>query len=479
MLRGGGLILILSGLASCGRDCPPLVAPNPQPDALTTALTSIGFTRLAAPRPGIDAGTIIWLENSPAGLSPTIVCPASKAYPGLGSPAPNPTASQSISTVIAQQYSVDAGTLSAIKASAEYRSVDQISIRFTKAAVPEFAVSDFLTARARRDDRCAEAIRGQSSRPPYVVLRAFRASVAYDVILKEGVQAQLSVTALQLLASRLGVAGSRVSESSRSIEGDDLTWGVAAVPLSTIETDGSPLSIRPAVIATTAEKLAEAASRLAAITNADSTETQLAVQKLRILEERVGPASPPPACPGGEKAFDGSTEITLDTIVACQRIVFRRGASIRVKNGAALFFNANEIVSEGQASIDGVGEPGSPGSSGAPPAGEWSSQGDTDYWNAVRDCRNNPNHPDRGRQGGPGGRGGPGAVVVFGARPEGDLAVRVSGGAGGSGGPGSPGRLLKNGRQNYCDGCTSNCPAGPPGPPGLSGVDGRVITLAR
>jgi hypothetical protein len=478
------LLALIVILASC---CPCPKPPGGDADArvpedsLTTALASIGFTRLAVPRPGVDAGTIVWLENTPAGLNPTILCAPANAYPGLGLFANNPTASQSVNTLLARQYSVEASTLNAIKGNAEYQAVDQISIRFTRVAVPEFAISDLLTARGRRGDKCEEAIRGQRGRHSiYVVLRAFRASVAYDVVLKQGTQAQLSVTALQGLASSLGVTGSHVSESSRSIEGDELTWGVAMAPLSTIENGGPQVPIVSASASTPAQKLVDAARVIALVSAGDDAPAaQLASEKVRILEDRVGTSAASPTCPGGERVFDGSAEITSDTVVACQKIVFRKGASLRVRNGAAVFFHADQILAEGHASIDGSGEPGQEGGPGSPAQGEWSSQGDADYWNAVRDCRNRPNHPDRGRQGGAGGRGGAGALIVLGARPEGDLAIRADGGPGGPGGPGSAGRLLKNGRQNYCDGCTSNCPGGPPGPLGPPGLAGRVITLAK
>ncbi len=113
--------------------------------------------------------------------------------------------------------------------------------------------------------------------------------------------------------------------------------------------------------------------------------------------------------------------------------------------------------------------------------GVWISQGDADYWAALGDCRNNPSHFDRGKDGRPGEQGGDGAVVVFRVKPSKLelLDVTVDGGEGGPGGRGGSGRLLKNGRNHYCDGCTMNCPSGDSGRKGPRGSRGEKIILTN
>jgi hypothetical protein len=180
-----------------------------------------------------------------------------------------------------------------------------------------------------------------------------------------------------------------------------------------------------------------------------------------------------------ERVFQGTTTLDADTTVACDRVVFEDGALVRVKNGARLSILARDIISKGAAKIDASGEPGDDGAPGASNGKVWPSQGDTDYWAAVSDCRSNLAHPERGGRGGDGGRGGAGAEIVLSGPVSGTLSIDVQGGPGGKPGPGGSGMTLKNGRNNYCDGCTTGCGAGPAGRPGDRGSNGRITALKK
>jgi hypothetical protein len=189
------------------------------------------------------------------------------------------------------------------------------------------------------------------------------------------------------------------------------------------------------------------------------------------------PAAPTP-CPASSRRVlvGGSLEVAADTEWPEQCVEVRGDTSVRVTNGAHFTVRARRIVlfDGARLSIDGTGVLGTAGPRGDSVGGEWASQGDSDYWAAVNQCRNDTNHPDRGKKGGKGGNGGRGAEVVLAVRPigTGAFTCQARGGSGGPGGPGGGGRLLKNGRNNHCDGCTTNCPNGPPGDPGDPGADG-------
>ena len=184
-------------------------------------------------------------------------------------------------------------------------------------------------------------------------------------------------------------------------------------------------------------------------------------------------------CDGDIFQMPAKLELQQDTIIKCREIRIPHGSFVSVRHGVALFLDAEMIVVEGEATINGTGEPGSPGRPGRSIEGSWQSQGDSDYWAALNGCRSNPKHPERGEDGGPGGRGGDGAIIVFSTKPSKRTVLNViyDGGVGGQGGPGGQGRLLRNGRNYYCDGCTMNCPSGNTGQQGLPGTKGDYIIL--
>jgi hypothetical protein len=175
--------------------------------------------------------------------------------------------------------------------------------------------------------------------------------------------------------------------------------------------------------------------------------------------------------------LQGEEDLTGANIRTQGRVVIRPGTRIRVGDGTCLIIRAQEILLEGDVFVDGRGVNGRNGSNGAH-LGDWSSKGDGDFKQALDECRSNPDHKDRGKNGADGEEGGPGAIIVLSPEPTGPgkIDVRVNGGAGGAGGRGGPGRLLRNGRQNYCDGCMMNCPPGQDGHPGRRGKTGRYVT---
>lgn len=178
-----------------------------------------------------------------------------------------------------------------------------------------------------------------------------------------------------------------------------------------------------------------------------------------------------------------SLVIERDTILSCDKVVFAHGATLTVKNGATFVVDALTIEDGGDASIIAVGVNGARGGSGQAKGDPWSSRGDGDYWRAVNDCKANGAHPDRGGSGGRGSDGGDGGIVFFAVAPllitdaGKPISVDYRGGSGGPGGPGGAGRLLKNGRNNYCDGCMYNCPSGSEGSPGNPGTAGGYFIL--
>jgi hypothetical protein len=180
-----------------------------------------------------------------------------------------------------------------------------------------------------------------------------------------------------------------------------------------------------------------------------------------------------------ELVLSGEKEYSERTLVSCKRIVLEAGLKLKIRNGAAVYFDATVIEVKGAVSIDGSGQPGPAGGPGESVNGEWQSRGDNDYWQAVKECQGNSGHPDRGKPGGAGGEGSPGAIVFWGKEPRSfsQVEVKTDGGLGGRGGPGGHGRLLKNGRNNYCGGCMMNCPSGPDGPSGKRGPEGRSLVL--
>lgn len=173
--------------------------------------------------------------------------------------------------------------------------------------------------------------------------------------------------------------------------------------------------------------------------------------------------------------------IAGDTAIRCGRILFEAGAVVRIQNGAHVEFSATDsiaVVGAGGATVDGTGEPGRAGLP-APNRGDvWTSQGDDDYWKARAGVEGNPNHPDRGPKGGKGWKGGQGASIVFNKIVDGQLTCTAKGGAGGPGGSGGRGRLLRNGRQFYCNGCMYDRP-GEGGDTGDPGDDGSCSYLER
>lgn len=159
-----------------------------------------------------------------------------------------------------------------------------------------------------------------------------------------------------------------------------------------------------------------------------------------------------------------------DTLVAAERIIIKSGAQIRVRNGTKLVINAETLVVEGPALIDGSGEVGERGAEGPSNDGYWDNSGTGGNHRHWEEAGNHPN--DRGHKGGTGGPGGRGAVVeIFHAKVEGstsNIRIIVAGGAGGPGGPGGVGRRLK------CVHCNqekrgSRGPNGDQGPLGTSG----------
>lgn len=172
--------------------------------------------------------------------------------------------------------------------------------------------------------------------------------------------------------------------------------------------------------------------------------------------------------------LSGKLEITEDTIYEGKRINLGPDLVIRIRHGVALCLDAPEIIVNKNVVIDGNGEPGAVGARGSPKGKVEILANDKDYWDRVRADRSD----DRGVQGSPGGKGGPGALVIMRVPPtvEGELTLMTHGGPGGPGGPGGEGVILKNGRNNYCNGCIRQTP-GPPGGRGGPGDSGDKIYL--
>lgn len=181
----------------------------------------------------------------------------------------------------------------------------------------------------------------------------------------------------------------------------------------------------------------------------------------------------------GKYVVSGVVTRSGDTLIDCPTVVFSAQSALRIRNGFGLLINAMSVLVEGKASIDAIGDDGARGDPGDSIQGEWHSRGDPDYWAAVNDCRSNPRHPDRGKQGRPGRDGRNGSVVILRVAPDKPNLLNVETGAGraGPGGPGGTGRLLRNGRNYYCDGCTTNCPSGDVGPSGKTGDAGAYLLL--
>jgi hypothetical protein len=201
--------------------------------------------------------------------------------------------------------------------------------------------------------------------------------------------------------------------------------------------------------------------------------TEEYVANLSLLGSVGGPANTPSVPP--VFAFRRNVEFTGNVIVSTRRIVFDSGVTVRVRNGATLELRADEIIVEGAATIDGTGEPGAIGESPRPESLQaWSSHEDSDYGSARVAIETNSSHPDRGKPGGSGQPGGAGASVILSQKPVGGaLQIIVEGGPGGPPGHGSTGRLIKNGRNNYCDGCMYQN-VGPDGRYGPKGQAGSI-----
>ena len=164
------------------------------------------------------------------------------------------------------------------------------------------------------------------------------------------------------------------------------------------------------------------------------------------------------------------------TFAHCAALVFANGAQLIISGATSVRIDVPQIEVNGTARIIANGRPGRVGDRGPNnPREPWNSRGDDDYWSARADCTNNASHPDRGGRGGRGGDGEAGPNIFLLRGPvRGVLNVEARGGAGGSGGPGGSGRLLRNGRNFYCDGCMYNCPSGPSGENGSPGRDGDI-----
>lgn len=189
------------------------------------------------------------------------------------------------------------------------------------------------------------------------------------------------------------------------------------------------------------------------------------------------PTSPEPKSVNGVCRVSGVEQFQGNvTFAHCTKLVFADGAQLIVTGATYVRFDVPRIEVDGTATIIANGRPGRIGDRGANNPNEpWNSRGDTDYWSARSDCTNNASHPDRGGRGGSGGNGEAGADIFLLRGPvRGVLIVEARGGSGGQGGPGGSGRLLRNGRNFYCDGCMYNCPSGPPGENGSPGRDGDI-----
>jgi hypothetical protein len=185
---------------------------------------------------------------------------------------------------------------------------------------------------------------------------------------------------------------------------------------------------------------------------------------------------PPPPDPQRCALYTFTSQpLSGDTIINCQRVVFPADVTARVTG--TLHIIADDIEAMAGATLDGRGIDGGPGARGASIEGEWSSQTRPEYDAAISACRTNGADSNRGQPGQRGNDGSPGATIVMSHKPRGSLSIVVDGGKGGPGGVGGAGRLLKNGEQNYCDGCTMNCPSGAQGASGADGTKGSVTFL--
>lgn len=188
----------------------------------------------------------------------------------------------------------------------------------------------------------------------------------------------------------------------------------------------------------------------------------------------------------GGWTFPGCPNAVVDPADTPFKVQEGQSVSIKVNDIAAT--SGNFVVEV----VGGAGAAGSPGASG----GEWSSQGDGDYWEARRACEADQTPANNGQQGGPGGTGGNSGDVhldcllkdykIIDWTPQlkkielkPGWEVELRGGPGGPGGPGGQGKLLKNGRQNYCDGCMYHCRSGPPGNTGPLGNAGKLLVEGK
>jgi cytochrome c2 len=144
----------------------------------------------------------------------------------------------------------------------------------------------------------------------------------------------------------------------------------------------------------------------------------------------------------GEEAQDlviaGARTIDRDTVIRGKHVTIADGARLRVRHGATLRIEADELTVQGAAEIDGTGDRGAPGRDGLAERDETVSDRKS-LEQAMRRCQKK--RPD-GRAG---GKGGPGATIILQARriEDSGLAIGVDGGAGGEGGLGAPGHRIE------------------------------------
>ena len=206
-----------------------LLRPRPA-NTVGAVLTENGYVELRPPSNLITPGAWIQvLGSDPLRLS--IICEPKEAL-GLADPEQWVTSGSSAMTVeekLAPKFSLDAGTLSRLKASAEFAPVRDVTFRLSNVKLVELPDAVVFKSFKQRTAECDQAIAfrlKQQTYPVSMIKSALIADVEYLVDFDGHIDAQASAKASSDLALELGAKLESSDTIKARLVGQGLVWGV-------------------------------------------------------------------------------------------------------------------------------------------------------------------------------------------------------------------------------------------------------------
>lgn len=202
---------------------------NSQCPGATGLIQSYGYTEVRPPSTFLMPGTLVtFLSKDP--LEAKIICGAEASLGPRMRFKRSLTSTGTLKRLNNKSFTIDAGTLKALKERQQFRSVAAITVTLSNASIVELSDDEVLTGMWHRSPACAQAVRQRVERGYTIsmISSALIGDVTYSIAWEQRHHHQTGMAektmAMVDLAAML--EGEIVSTTAGEIKADGLVWGI-------------------------------------------------------------------------------------------------------------------------------------------------------------------------------------------------------------------------------------------------------------